>query len=120
MNSEDNGKDIETSIRILNLEDPLKPLEVGHLEAVDEDNNNLFYIMDIELSGTLIYTLADNYLWIIDVSDPSEPKDIMKLPTQYWLSQIAISGDYAYIAVAKNTNEVGIIVMDISDPSLSE
>ena len=114
--SQDNGKLVETSIRILDLEDPSKPLEVGHIKAVDEDSNNLHYIMDMELSGNLIYAIVDNYLWIVDVSDPSAPKEIALLPTYY--PQITISGDYAYISVVKNPNNVGFIVLDISDPAL--
>lgn len=114
----DNGPPVEAVLRILDLKDSANPIEVGHLKATDNDNNNFHYIMDMELSGTVIYILVDNYLWNVDVSDPTEPKDIIKLPTQYWLLQITISGDYAYISVAKNTNEVGIIVMDISDPAL--
>jgi len=116
--SEDNGKLVETSIRIIDLEDPANPVEVGHLKATDNDNNNLHYIMDMELSGTVIYILADNYLWTVDVSNPSAPRDIAKFSTQYWLLQLAISGEYAYVSTYKNTNEVGIIVVDISDPAL--
>lgn len=114
--SEDNGKLVETSIRIIDLEDPANPVEVGHLKATDNDNNNLHYIMDMELSGNLIYAIVDNYLWIVDVSDPSAPKEIALLPTYY--PQITISGDYAYISVVKNPNNVGFIVLDISDPAL--
>jgi len=114
--SEDNGKLVETSIRIIDLEDPANPVEVGHLKATDNDNNNLHYIMDMELSGTVLYVLADNYLWTVDVSDPSTPRDITKLSTQCWPLQIAISGDYAYVSTWI-TKEVGIIVVDISDPA---
>jgi hypothetical protein len=52
-------------------------------------------------------------LAIIDVRDPSSPRQLSRLDTGGWTRQVAVSGSYAYVVGAT----IGLGVIDVSDPA---
>ena len=66
----------------------------------------------MELRGNLLYVLGSHALWIYDVTNPLEPRQIGKLDGLFNGRQIAISGSAACIAARAN----GLYLVDVSDP----
>jgi hypothetical protein len=68
----------------------------------------------ITAKGNYAY-VADGWkgLQIIDISDPSSPKEVGNLDTPGWAYGITAKGNYAYVADAGG----GLRIIDISDPS---
>jgi hypothetical protein len=109
--SSEDDIEAEMQLRILDIDTPASPVEVAHLDAADDDGNILL-ITDMEISDDTLYAAAGSCLWVVDVSDPSNPKEIAEFQAHYWLLKITVWGDYAYITTGTN-----IIVVDISNPS---
>ncbi len=99
-------------ILILDIEDKSSPKKVSFLGASDE---TWYFKGPPVLSGTVLYISTDIYLWVIDVSDPSAPIELSKLPG-LTPTQMIISGEYAFI----NDGNHDIVTLDISDPAHPE
>lgn len=63
-----------------------------------------------------LFTGAGKDLYILDVSNPSDPIEINKIPTVGMVYGLFISGDYLYVANGEN----GVIIFDITDPAHPE
>ncbi len=112
--SREDNSEAEMHLRILDIDNPARPVEISHMDAVD-DEGNILLITDMEISGDTLYAVAGSCLWIIDISNPSAPEEVAKFHTRYWLLKITVSGNYAYITTGTN-----IIAVDISIPSHPE
>lgn len=100
----------DSGVAILNIADPKNPKEIGHIDLT-HFNGNVF------VSGNYAY-LAHNYpaeLRIISVADPRKPIEV-GCYTVGSISDVAISGNYAYITDARN----GMKVVSIVDPENPE
>ncbi|OPY19437.1 MAG: LVIVD repeat protein [Methanomethylovorans sp. PtaU1.Bin093] len=95
------GKDLV----VLDISDVSNPSEVGRViipSRVDE----------VVLSENYAFiTGYENGLFVVDITDPSVPKLVGSYDTQ-GADNIAVSGNYAYIAVGD-----GLVILDISNPS---
>lgn len=62
-------------VRILSLDDPEDPREVGAFDG--------YYVHDAYLQGDVLFAAAirDGFLGLIDVRDPARPSEIARLPT---------------------------------------
>lgn len=102
-------------LAILDITNPTNPSPIGQTEVISN------YITDIEISGNYAYVtekhLADwsgGGLRVIDISNPTQPHSIGFYDTPGDALNLAVSGNYAYIA----DDYQGLRVVDISDPSL--
>ena len=111
-----------TAISTVDISDPLHPVGVG--QATISVSYAEFYGM--EPSGSLLFMLAENGLYVYDTSIPASLKQIGFLanpfppPTTiatYFIPQyffdMALSGNFLYITVGIDR----LLVVDISDPS---
>jgi hypothetical protein len=67
------------------------------------------------LEGTTLYIAAqDNGLMILDVADPAAPVLLAEFDGDFFVSDVEVAGDYAFLA-----NQIGpeLIVADVSDPT---
>jgi len=97
-------------LQILDISTPPWPEKVGSFDQEFDKGQ------DVSVSGPYAY-LLDNYagdgkLWVVDVSDPSNPQEAGYLDTPGGAEAIYISEGYAYIA----DRGAGLRVLDISSP----
>lgn len=95
-------------ILVLNIEDRTHPVKVTYLQA----DPGTRYMLDMTLSGTVLYVAADEYLWILDVSDPGNPRELVRY-SGINARTLVVSGPYAYV----NERNQKITTLDVSDPS---
>jgi hypothetical protein len=93
---------------VLDIEDPAKPVRVAYLQAQEGTR----YMLYMKLSGTVLYAAADEYLWIVDVSRPENPREIIRF-TGVRPNTMAVSGQYAYV----NDGNRKIVTLDVSNPA---
>jgi hypothetical protein len=122
-NPEGTGTNADAGIIISDISNPDNPEELSYLKT-GQDKQILFE-GNLKLIGTTLYALMYNpalpesYLWVIDVSDPDNPKDLGETAlAASFGSNIEVSGNYAYIVFNSYTkgNET-ISTFDISDPT---
>jgi len=71
-------------------------------------------VKDLFVSGDYLYVAAgDAGLRVIDVSDPSNPKEVGYCDTPGEAVGVYVSGSFAYVAAG----DAGLRVIDVSDPS---
>ena len=95
-------------ILVLDIKNRTKPVKVAYLQA----SVGTRYMLDMTLSGTVLYVTADEYLWILDVSDPENPLELARYSGIDFRS-LVVSGTYAYV----NERNQKITTLDMSDPS---
>jgi hypothetical protein len=95
-------------ILVLNIQDKASPRKVAYLSTNDDTR----YIRGATLYGTVLYVSVDDSLWVIDVSEPSAPQELSRLPGLD-NNQMIISGKYAFI----NDGNNDIVTLDLSDPA---
>jgi hypothetical protein len=100
------------TIVILDITNPDHPNEISSLQTGQDE---VPYAYILKLNGTTLYALTSDNLWIIDVSDPNQPKIVGQTPLTE-ATNIEISGKYAYITSNNETNGQIIDTIDISDP----
>ncbi len=99
---------IGPKIVILNVSDPLTPIEIGSTEPLP-----VYEINDIVVEGNFAYIGTYNGIFVIDVTDYTEPKLIQNIIPESHLFDIEISGTKAYAAA----NYDGLLIFDITNPS---
>ena len=96
-------------VYVIDISDPENPEEVGFFETGYLGN------VAIAVSGDYAY-LTEDYdrpgLHVIDISDPENPEEVGFCDTPGSARDIAISGNYAYVA-----NYSDLRIIDISTPS---
>jgi hypothetical protein len=103
------GSSVKTGILIFSLNDPENPKYMAYLETPSGSCGNL------TISNNILYVPVDHYLWILDVSDTSRPKEIAKIST-FIPNCMAVSGNFAYYYDNQNHPST-INIADISDPA---
>jgi len=102
------GNDMD-GMRIYNITSPANPTEVYNYQ-----DGAIYYIT---VSNNLAYVGANwgRELQILNVSDPANPALIgaYEMPNEIQAKDIALSGDYAFLAAT----ESGLVVMNVSNPS---
>lgn len=100
--------DVIGGLRVIDFTDPANPRMVGSY-----DSNNP---IDVAVSGDHVFLVIASSLQVIDARDPSNPQRMGSYPFAGSPNDIAISGNYAF--VAENVGKKGQIeVVDISDPA---
>jgi hypothetical protein len=95
-------------LQVLDATDPVNPTNVGRW-YINQSYNTAYCF-----SGNLAYmTLSsDNFFYVYDVSDPSQPKFLGSCVSKYSSSEIFAQGNYAYVA-----RDQGLDVIDVTDPA---
>ena len=79
-------------ISIVNISDPLHPIEVGFLDLE-------YWLEQIYVQGNYAYLLSYRYLWIVDISDVTNPIELAeyKHVADPYYHYFYVKGDYTYI-----------------------
>jgi|GEM_PF-5523369 len=98
---------LDSGLRIVNVSNP----EISEEEGVYKGNNITFN--KVEISGNYAYIASiDSGLRVIDISNHSQPNEVGVLNTGFFALDMAVSGNYAYVAANDS-----LIIVDISNPS---
>ncbi|MBN2007430.1 MAG: DUF11 domain-containing protein [Anaerolineae bacterium] len=95
----------EQNLSIINIANLSAPAKVGEYGSAST-------IWSVAVSGDYAY-IGTNNLEIIDISNPTEPAFIgsLNIEGSYLISDIAIAGEYAYLAVASK-----LLIVNIANP----
>ncbi len=101
-------------LHIFNIIDPENPVEIGSCTI----DNTSDWLQGITVKGPYAYVVqGQSGLHIIDISNPSAPSKIGEFRDASECLDVAVEGNYAYIAGADHeTWEKGLMIVDISDP----
>jgi hypothetical protein len=95
-----------TCMDVLNVSDPNFPVLEGRVitESI---------VSDIHVSGNYAYIAnwSDGFK-VIDISIPSEPKEVANIPFEWQCWNVYVFGDFAYVG----NDTLGMRIVDISDP----
>ena len=94
-------------MHILDLSDPLNPHLIGSTRAVVQP-------VDLTVSWGYVYLAEGRGMGIIDLSDVTEPTYISDYQTWSYMSDLAISGNTAYVGSSYSGR--GLDIVDISNP----
>lgn len=101
-------------IHIIDIRDPSSPVEVGYLDT------NGGIETDISVQGNYVYiTNKDNHLYIVDISNKSNPQLKGQYDAGDDLTAVAVQGRYAYVGVDEYLSdrvEREFRVIDVNDP----
>lgn len=100
--------DLAGSLRVISIADPTHPTEVGHYDTtcgywhVTIINNDYVYLPDA----------GPGLLHVISIADPAHPVEVGSLSTPGYPGDIAVAGQYAYVA-----NGEAVLVVSVADPA---
>jgi len=94
-------------IRIVDVTDPLAPLEIGFWEPVVGD------VSVVGLDGNRIAAAGFNDVWILDSSNPTLPVEITSFTVPSTVLDVVLDGDVVYVACGLS----GVYIFDTSDPA---
>ncbi len=108
----------ESGLNILNISDVSHPEIIGSFQTSEE-----WWISHaVEVVDGIAY-LAAGKLWIIDVSDPTNPTEISQYSTYEYASDLEISGNILFVADKSNSDPSvysRLTAVDVSDPEFPE
>ncbi|MBC8375889.1 MAG: T9SS type A sorting domain-containing protein [FCB group bacterium] len=96
-------------MQVLNISDPNNIHEIGNWTG----SNNYAWSNSISVRDTYAYILGDHGLFVIDISDPTNPLTAGVWNPGGWNFRLSEDGAYAYIAKEGG----GLKVIDISNPT---
>jgi hypothetical protein len=97
--------DREGGFRIIDITNPEEPFQVGY----NQTNN---YAKKVALYGTWAFIAAGNGFYVFNVSDPTNPENILYYPIIDTVNDFVIDGNYLYLACYL----AGIRIFNISNP----
>jgi hypothetical protein len=91
---------------------PLSPQLVSSIAHPDEERKS-YLVRSVTVQDGILYAglFGDKGLWMVDISDPANPKDL-GIATVELHNDLIVSGDYAY---ASGQMFNGVSICDISD-----
>lgn len=98
---------VPAGILVLDVQDKTRPKKVGYINTGDDNR----YLRAVSLYGSVLYVSTNDALWVIDVSDPSHPEELSRVPGLD-TNQMIIIGKYALI----NDGRHDIVTLDLSEP----
>jgi hypothetical protein len=96
--------DFATGLQVVDVADPTSPVVIS---SYDMSN-----ALGLAVRYDYVYVTGIG-LSVVDVSDPENPTETGHFPSPDEAWDVAVSGDYAYVA----NYEAGLTVVDVSDPS---
>lgn len=95
-------------MRISDISRPGKPIDVGYFET---DHT----LKSVTVSGSIAYVAADAAgLLMIDVSDPTDPREINSFGPWYQLAGVEVQNSRAYLLRSAGVRE--LVILNVSDP----
>jgi hypothetical protein len=95
---------------VFNTTDPSNPVEMGRYQVGP--------FLAIAVSGSHAYLArTDSGLTVVDVSDPDSMHTVARRVVGYWMYEVAVDGDYLYLAGIADDTTGGLWIFDISDPA---
>ncbi|NQU04987.1 MAG: hypothetical protein HQ568_02760, partial [Calditrichaeota bacterium] len=88
---------------IFNFADPTQPVQLGYLESVSARS--------LVIRNDEAFCISGSGLWIVDISNPENPREIISFETLGFPHDMDIVNDLAYIA----DGDSGLRIIDISD-----
>lgn len=106
-----------TQLETFSLADPLKPERLGYLKIIEREQ-----LFATRFAGKTLYAVTFERidpLWIIDLSDPREPKKLGELEIPGWSTYIQPLGDKLVTVGIDNTDgwRTSVQLFDVSDPA---
>ncbi len=97
----------DPGFQVIDVSSAAEPSLLASLEVPDS--------VDITVSGNMAYLREDEFLHIVDVSDPSAPALInsVDLEERWQVGGLTVSGGIAYVGLG----EAGLQTIDVSDPT---
>ncbi|MBN1329101.1 MAG: hypothetical protein JXA54_06470 [Candidatus Heimdallarchaeota archaeon] len=98
-------------LEILNVSNPSVISKVVEYNITKPDN-----VRKIALQDNYAYLAAENSgLVIINISDPTQPKEVSCYKTSLCAYDVVVAGDYAFIANGMASG-YALVILDVSDP----
>lgn len=98
----------QTRLRVLSVQQPGSPEEVGVLEFSDD------WPLAVEVAAGWAYVGTSSSLAIVDVSDPTDPDLVMQWPMSGFVLDVAVSGSVVFTSWSGSAEAV--IALDVADP----
>lgn len=92
-----------SGLRIIDIMDPVNPIEIGYLAGDGEDV--------VVTEDFALIAAGENGLRLVDVSDPTQPVETAVYPPPGYAQSVLIHDNYLYVS----GGEDGIFIFDISD-----
>jgi hypothetical protein len=120
--SEGNGHDVEVAgdfayladgaegLQIIDVTDPTRPKGVVNVLTAGS-------VTGLAVAGDYVYLAASAQLITIKISPPTQPQWLGDYPLPEWLDDVAVLGNYAYVAIKGPGNNHRLGVMDLNDPA---
>ena len=90
---------------VVDVSDPSAPVEIAELDVYEAAS--------VAVSGNYAFVGGDYRLSAVDVSTPTSPVAVDSFPVDWYVADIELAGQYAYLAVASD----GVLILDASDPT---
>jgi hypothetical protein len=106
------GPGQNSRVFIFDTTDPLSPQLVSSIAHPDEGRKS-YLVRSVAVQDGILYAglFGDKGLWMVDISDPANPKDL-GIATVELQKDLIVSGNYAY---ASGQMFNGVSICDISD-----
>jgi hypothetical protein len=106
------GPGRNSRVFIFDTTDPLSPQLVSSIAHPDEERKS-YLVRSVAVQDGILYAglFGDKGLWMVDISDPANPKDL-GIATVELHNDLIVSGNYAY---ASGQMFNGVSICDISD-----
>lgn len=108
---------------MIDVSDPRRPTRIGvfdepaTMEPKEKGKTKPIYAGDLAVLGDFLYVIDDDLLRVLDVSDPTSPREVgsLSLPAGIfgWGPFLAIAGHTVYIA----DGAAGLVAVDVLDPT---
>jgi hypothetical protein len=96
-------------VSIIDISDVTAPVEVARIDRLLNHHHQ-----SVAVAGHYLYIgEIGSGMRVFDITDPSEPVELVTFDTQTKVWDITIRGDFAYIAAY----DQGLLILDISDPA---
>jgi len=95
-----NSSKDDNLLTVLDITDPISPREVASLVAPER-----YPIYSLVMHGTTLYARLMRSFWIVDVSDPTIPRQLSVLTTGSNPGNIFLVDSYLYINVSEYSAE---------------
>ena len=109
-------------LHIVNVSNPTRPQYVGMYSPEDRYVSSVYIFNDLLFvtgkgKNTNFMSPADE-LYLLDITNPSSPKEIVRYLFKEGIADIAVFGNYAYIAMngGEGHGQMGVRILDISNP----
>ncbi|MEE9553517.1 MAG: hypothetical protein V3W18_04395 [candidate division Zixibacteria bacterium] len=108
---------LNNGLIVLDVSNPNTPILAGQL-PIENYYSWEYFAADLSVSGDYVYLSGPYHaLWIVDVSDPSQPALVSEFDLPGNSNKIYAHDDHVYLAYEVSYNEGELFIIDVSDPT---